>query len=239
MVRKKDGGDCDYDFKEDMPKKKVLTDKITRWVFISFGILLVAIIIFRSIAEGTPKELQNYLIKSPEINEAYMNLKNDLIIYQIKPMNPFAAGADFHDGDGISVDKIYYLEDVDNLQIIVRLKNGAIQPFRAELQLCTYDNVKWAKMGIPSYDDQTEITITSEGYGASAEEIFGRNTDRYKYIIYSFDGVDIDYLRTQVYLYLYTHENALFGQFTVFDAITGDGITTPKKQIAAKKFNFG
>jgi len=201
-----------YDNKEDMPKKKVLTEKIMRWIFISFGLLLVAIVVFRSLATGTPKELQNYIIKSPEINEAYMNLKNDLTIYQIKPMNPFAAGAAFHDGDGISVDNVYYFEDVDNLQIIVRLKNNVIQPFisnsespfRAELLVCLYDNVKWAKMGIPSYDDQEEITIKSEGCDVSAEEIFGKSTDRYQYIIYSFGGVNIDYLRTQVYLYLYS-----------------------------------
>ena len=100
-----------YNGGEEAAKKENLVVVIFRWFMISMFILIVGIVIFRQISSATPRKLQNYLISNPEIKEAYMDLKDDLKIYQIDTkIHPYDVN---EIDDALSIEKVYYIEDTE------------------------------------------------------------------------------------------------------------------------------
>jgi len=253
----------DENYGKETTKKRNVASNILYWIIPTFFILIVIIVVFRSISTSienrTPKELQNYLIVSPEINETYINLKDDFKIYQIDIQNPYIADND----DSLVIESVYYLEDVKNLQIMIKCKNSAVQPlilnsespFIAFLEISTKsDDDDW--FGSEPYE------MSTLGFSVSNEEIFGNNADKYQYLIYSFNDVEIDYINSLVTLNIFlnnkernkqnygaiiTNEDNKLGQFAIYTVIGYEErpadmpkyiIMTQKSIVPAKNFKF-
>lgn len=221
---------------EDPNKKKSIVPKILRWVIYLLCILIIIVVIYRSISIGAPKELENYIIKTPGIEESYKNLKDKFKIYEIDLRNPFGWG------DALFIAKLYYLEDAENLQVTMRCKTGrfeflsdsfwgasSIRPFAA-----------YVKLSEMTADDKPEIDSARDNIIYSyLSNMFGNYSDKYIYYVYSFDNVKIDYEKSKVELYIFTNspseitrydEDKALARFTLFDA----NMTRTKLQ--AKKF---
>jgi len=243
-----DGENDNYGYGE--PKKKSAFLTAAKWTVYSICILIIIIVIYRLISTATPKELKNYLINSPKIEETYKNLKDDFMIYQIDVRIPFALG------DALFIEKVYYLESAENFQIMMRCKNEKL----ARLKLSSLDESfkVWLKLSTRKDTPETEtsaeiFTETTENTTESGDWItdcviepttiktFGKSSDRYKYYVYSFDGVKIDNVKSKVEFYIfdddnsgeiiYDEENALV-RFTMFD------INMSKKKVQMKKFTL-
>ena len=73
----------------------------------------------------------------------------------------------------------------------------------------------------------------------SDEAAFGKDTGRYRYFVYSFSGVEIDYANSTVELYIFLADEEYFpdeeyavARFAIFD------INMPKEKISAKNFDW-
>ena len=245
----------DYGGHGEPVRKKSVFPQILKWIIYSVCILILAIVIYRLISTGLPKELNNYIIQSPEIRAAYKNLKDDFKIYQIDVRGTFALGG------ALFIEKAYYLESAKNLQIILRCKNEKLArmilsdpgvvgehkdsnnpaaPLKTYLKLSEIADIN--ETDITDITEETDITdettdyIVLETAGAAA---FGKSEDRYKYFVFSFDGVKIDYAGTKVEFYVFYDnnrdevmfdENEAVARFTIFD------INMPKSKLQAKKF---
>ena len=234
----------------DPVKKKSMFPKILKWTIYLTCLLILVIVVYRLISTGTPKELDHYIIRSPKIEDAYKNLKNDFKIYEIEVRSAFAMG------DAMFIEKVYYLESAENLQITVRCKNLKLaQLILSELgtvgdQTRSNNPTSPLKMHLKhsvtadvGETDETEETLeddTVQDY-VILETVnamtFGKSEDRYKYFVLSFDGVKIDYVKSTVRLYIFLadeenfpDEEAAIARFTIFD------INTPKTKVQAKKF---
>jgi hypothetical protein len=245
--------DDDRDYGEPI-KKRSIFPKILKWTIYLVCILVLAIVIYRVISTGLPKELDNYIIKSPKIEESYKNLKDDFKIYQIIVRGTFAMG------DALFIEKAYYLENAENLQITLRCKNLLLaQLILSELgivgdqtrsnnptvPLKTY--LKLSEIADIDKADKTEETaednivsdyIVLETVSATA---FGKSDDRYKYFVLSFDGVKIDYENSKVEFYVFYDNNRgevvfdedeSIARFTIFD------VNMSKTKLQAKKFKL-
>jgi len=243
--------DENYD-KEEPEKKSRLWQWFKRIVY-SVCILIIVISVYRLISTAAPKELKNYIIKNEKIERIYTDLKEDFRIYKIDARTPFALG------DAMFLDNIYYLESAENLQMTLRCKNSRIEQINSdspgvvgrynseETPLIYYLKVSGAEndadiADIDEIDDTGEYEKTAGPdyilLKPASQKTVGKNTDRYRYFVLSFDGVKIDYANTKVELYILRNggdgENMFdgddyFARFTVFDVIT------PKSKIQAKK----
>jgi len=162
-------------------------------------------------------------------------------------------------GDALFVDNIYYLESAENLQLTLRCKNSKIglmyldhlgtvgivdsadsemSPFKFYLKVSSVNTDADAKI------DETDENNTSPDYillETVNESSFGKDKDRYRYFVLSFDDVKIEYAKSKVELYVLKYsidgetvfdENESVGRFTLFD------INMPKTKIQAKKFKL-
>jgi hypothetical protein len=175
---------------------------------------------------GTPKELENFIIKSDPIEKAYAARKDDFVIYEIKVRDFFAIG------DALFIDSVYYFESAETLQFTLRCKNSALEritngsddPFRLTLNVFT---------------EEAEEGKAAEAAEPSAMQSLNKAGDRYVYFVYSFGGVKIDYAKSKAELYIFFAEEENYpdtdysaDRFTLFD------INTQKEKIPAKKFNW-
>ena len=180
------------------------------------------------VSTGLPKELKNYIIKSDKIEKAYKNLKDDFKMYKIDIRGAFSMG------DALFVDNVYYLESVENLQLTMRCKNSRIANINSDLNSLIPLFRYYLKV---SLDVDTDY-IMLEPVNQSA---FGKETDRYRYFVLSFDDVKIEYAKTKVELYVFMNDSddeAAFDEddykarFTLFD------VNMPKTKLQAKKFKL-
>jgi len=216
------------------------------------GLLILGIVLYRVISTATPDDLKDYIIKNEKISRAYKNLQDDFKMYKIDIEN---TNRSFALGDSLYVHNLYYLESAENLQMTIRGKNNRIEqmveyysslsdaPFKFYIKVTTDTG---------SGDDETGETTEENGENTDNsgqdyiiletvdEKTSGKDTDRYRYFVLSFDGVKINYAKTKVELYLFmnntSREEAAFSEdnyiarFTLFD------INTPKTKVQAKKF---
>lgn len=224
-----------------------------RWIVYAVCIFIVAIAVFRLISTADPKELKNYIIESEKIEKAYTDLKEDFKIYRIDIRDSFSMG------DALFVNNLYYLESVENLQITLRCKNSrfqdllgsfnkanSIHPFKTYLKVSAdiadiadgNDKNDETKESTESEDEISQDYIILEPVNESA---FSKDTDRYRYFVYSFDSVQINYAKTKVELYVFENspdsvalfdEEEYLARFTLFD------VNMPKTRIQAKKFKL-
>ena len=252
------GNENNYNYGEENIRKKSPLFKVMRWTVYSLCILIMIVVAYRLISTGTPKELKNYIAKSPEITEKYKSLKDDFKIYKIDVRTPFALG------DALYIVSAYYLESSENLQVILRCKNEKFaQLILSSLGVAgnideNHDNPTapfktWLKVSANVNINSDENETKEENKEPAPdyviieplklkENTFGKTGERYKYFIYSFGGVQIDYANSKVELYVFydNHnqsevifdENEALTRFTVFD------VNMPKTRIPAKDFKL-
>lgn len=204
--------------------------KVMRIIIWTLCVLIIGTIIYMTISTRTPEKLKYYLIKSPEIDEAYAELKNDMTIYEIDVHNAFVYDDAFH------IERVYYLEDVGQLQVMLRCKNSKTQP------LIENESLPF-KTRITAVD-----TTGGESYRyveASAEEVLGKSTGRYQYIMYSFDGIEIFFTNTIIRLGIYVNDKDgetdlskadPLGEIAVYDG--RQAISTSISKAEPKKFKL-
>lgn len=202
-------------------------------IVFSICILILAIIVFRSISVGTPKELKNYITGS---HEEYKKTNNDVKITQINAINRFSKDMQnpLEYDESLCIESIYYIEDAKNLQIILKCKNIEIQPmilnseepFVLFLTINTLNDI--------TLKENAELIAWNDS--SSTAEIFGKNTDKYQYFVYSFDDVTIDYGVSQVDLQISinSEDNARW-QFLIY---AGDKLRNWGNAIAEPLDNF-
>ena len=193
-------------------------------------------IIYRIISTATPDELKNYIIKSDKIEKSYQDLKDNFKIYDINIREPFAID------DAMFADNVYYLESVGNMQLTLRCKNSSFEDLE--------DLSGAFKVYLKIYEIDVDSTVPIEEYvppedyillETTDEKTFGKNTDRYTYFVYSFDGLKIDYAKTKVELYIFKNSPGKIAEYKEKDSIariTLFDVNMPKKRVPAKKFGF-
>ena len=231
----------------DKPQKKSWLAICFRWTVYAVCLLIIGIVIYRLISTQLPEELKNYIIKSEKIEKAYADLKEDFRIYKISIRNKYARG------DAFSANNVYYLESAENLQLTLSCKNSELyemadkykadesSPFKFYLKI--YEITKTAGTDEITEPETTEYEprdyIITE---PSDIVLFGKSTDRYKYFVLSFDGVEIDYTKTKVELYIAIDsplektsfaDGYYIARFTVYDVMTS------KTKVNLKKFDLG
>ena len=221
---------------------------IIRWIIYSVCIFIIAITAYRLIASGAPDELKNYIITSDKIEKAHLtaiSAKDEFKIYKIDIRDSFAIG------DAIFADNIYYLENAENLQLTLRCKNSRLQAMFGyvpddEVTISLRPPFFKYYLKVSSVNPDADIDESSyiQDYVVLEtvnESAFGKDSDRYRYYVLSFDGVQIEYATTKVELFAFDSssgiipmfdENAYLARFTLFD------INMPKEKIPAKKFRF-
>jgi len=209
------------DMGEPEDKKKFGVGSVLKWIVYSVCIFFAATLIFRLITTKTPGELKNYLIKTESVNSAYAKQKNELTIYKIDVRSAFALG------DALYIESVYYIEAAENLQITLRLNNARLPelsggtPFRPLLS-------------VGEAEDEPEKTEHKDVYS------IGKTADRYRYFVYSFEGVKIDYAKSIVELYIFFESEENYpdteyaaAKFMIFN------INMPKSKVKTKIFDFG
>jgi hypothetical protein len=196
-------------------------------------ILILALIVFRSISGETPKDLENYITGR---HEEYKNSKNAGKITQINPVSRFSKDLQnpLEYDESLVIETVYYIEEAKNLQIILKCKNIEIQPlisnskepFVLFLTINTLNDIELKE----------NAELITWGDSASNAEIFGKNTDKYRYFVYSFDDVVIDYGASQVNLQVSVNdENNMRWQFSIY---AGDKLQHWFNAIAKPVDNF-
>ena len=164
---------------DDTNIKKSIVPKILRWTVYLLCIIIIIIVIYRSVSIGTPKELENYIIITPAIEESYKNLKDKFTIYEIDLRNPFGWG------DALFIAKLYYLENAENLQITLRCKTGRFEflsdPFWVVSSIRPFG--AYAKLSVISADGESEDDSAQDHIIHSyASNMFGNYSDKYIYL---------------------------------------------------------
>ena len=223
--------DEDRELIREENKKKSKIGRILKWTVYSVCIFIFTAVIFRLITTGAPGELQNFIVKSESVQKAYSEFKDDLKIFKIDIRVPFAVG------DSLFVNNVYYIEKAENLQLTLRLKNSRFQdltgdaPFKAILTVFTAEEED---------EDGVIYGTTTVIMEPSGSQSFGKIADNYRYFVYSFDEVKIDYANTRIDMYIFyaddenfPNEDSALTRYTVFDSMT------PKSKMQAKKFKLG
>jgi len=200
------------------------------------SLIVILITIYRCATIGTPAALKNYIMQNEQIDAAYKELKENFVMYKLETRNPFSMG------DAFFIDSAYYLESAKNLQLVIRCKTSRFGDF---LELFSGDSslspfVVYLKISETSDDvgdTAKEETVVIEE--AAKEESYGSYKDSYMYYIYSFDGVEMDYAKTRLELFVFDNsldakapfdEEGYIARFTLFD------VNTPKTKLQAAKF---
>jgi hypothetical protein len=240
-------------------KKKIGAGTVMRWTVYLVCLFILGTVIYRVISTGTPGELRNFIIQNQSVQRAYTEFKDDLVIYNISVRQPFAIG------DNLFADNVYYIENAENLQIMLRCKNERYRDLPGSIFRVLLKVTDTTAAGLDIFDmyDMYDTRDTHESEsGADPEETeqrketeeindgvillesvtehaHGRETDRYRYFVYSFDGVKIDYANTRIELYVFLSDEENFpeidysiARFTVFDR------NMQKRRAEAKNFNF-
>jgi len=230
----------DGEYDENKDKKQSWMWRWFKRIVYLMCILILLIVVFRLISTGDPKELKNYIAKNEKIERAYANLKDDFVMYRIDIRNAFALG------DALFADKIYYLESAENLQLTVRCKNNRMADINSDLNSLIPFFKYYLKVSVVDNDIAADEI---DEYGANSDYVFleadqtafGKDTDRYRYFVLSFDDVKIDYAKTKVELYMCGNgadfdaqilEDEYIARFTLFD------INMPKTKMQVKKFKL-
>jgi len=202
-------------------KKKFGVGSVLKWIVYSVCIFFAATLIFRLISTKTPGELKNYIIKTESVNAAYAKQKNELAIYKIDVRNSFALG------DALYIESAYYIEDAENLQITLRFNN-------ARLPQLSGDSPFLPLLSVGMAEDEPEQTEHKDIHTT------GKTTDRYRYFVYSFEGVKIDYAKSIVELFIflegeenYPDADYAAAKFMIFN------INMPKSKVKTKIFDLG
>ena len=212
----------------DENKKKFGAGTVLRWIIYSVCIFTIAAVAFRLVTTGPPGELKNYIIKSESVKKAREESGNGLTVYKIDVRNSFSLG------DALYIESVYYIESAENLQVTLRLRNGRFEELGGESPF-------WPLLSVgireTERDENTGPAVTAE---PSDEYSVGKTSDRYRYFVYSFDGVKIDYVNSVIRLYIFIEGDAGFpdegysiARFTIFD------INMPKSKAPAKNFGLG
>ncbi|MCL2095875.1 MAG: hypothetical protein FWH10_03110 [Oscillospiraceae bacterium] len=211
-------------------KRGITAGTVMRWIIYLICVIILGSVIFRTVSMRAPGELKNYIIGSESVANAYIELGESLGVYKISVRNPFSGG------DALFADNIYYIERAENLQLTLRFKTSRLDggnlnvstPFRAVLKV--------------SGDDSDSEDL----FGAVDIKSFGRETARYRYFVYAFDNIKIDYANTKIELYIYLEsdidtdrnpdeiygEISPVGRFTLFD------VNMPKSEVRVKDLNI-
>ena len=221
--------------------------RIFKWIVYSVALVIIGIVAARLIATSTPGELKNYIISSNKIERAYnisVDAKDEFKIYQIKLRSPFGLG------DNLFINNVYYLENAENLQLTLRCKNSRFENlsgsfFKVYLKVTDTSGVFEIDVETGELNEAPE-NASKAWHSVILEtvnqDIFGKNSNRYMYFVYSFDDVKINYADTKVELYVFDNssgditefdEDKALARFTLFD------VNMPKLKINAKKFKLG
>jgi len=204
-------------------------------------VLIICVIAYRLVSTSTPDNLKNYIVKNERIETAYTELKDDFLIYKLNIRSPFALG------DTMFIDNVYYLESVGNLQFTVRCKNDVMEELISKYNMQVLSPFKYyLKVSTVKVNDETAETTETEEVEILdfvlledfTVNVFGENKDRYKYYTLSFDGVEIDYIKTKVeiYMFLNTETEPVEYDETKADArVTLFDINMPKDKIKPEK----
>ena len=216
---------------ENQKKKKSVVPKIIRTFFYTVCLIILGTTAYRLISTATPGDLKNYIIKSQYIEQKHDELKKDFVIYSFKPSNAFMLV------DAMFVEKAYYLESAENFQVTIRCKNKVVREL-LEFYTITMDSpFKYYLNVYPDFAEDTENYIVLKPV---SQETFGKDKDRYKYFVVSFDGVEIDYKKTKIELCMYLNdgneEEEYVESITLFNIGSNPGMT--QKKIQAGKFNW-
>jgi len=181
-------------------KKPSPVAKSLRWTVYIVCIFFIGIFAIRLFGTSHPGELKNYIIPNEKIKASYAELENDFKIHQLQIRDVFTLG------DALFASNVYYLESADNLQLTIRCKNSSLNELNERYNT---DIEKPFGYYLKIYNDFTNnqndyIIIT-----ASNEEMFGKPSDRYSYIIVNFDGVEIDVDSADIKVELYLTLNKI------------------------------
>jgi len=231
-------GNGDSNYGEGAVKKRSAALKIIKWMIYLLCILILAVLIYRFVSTGLPKELKNYIIKNPEIEETYNKLKDKFKIYKMDIRNPFGWG------DALFIENVYYLENAENLQFTMRCKTNRFEYFSDSINSASSIRAFGAYLKVSEITGVDETSDAAQNYIViehNHSQQFGEFTDRYIYFVFNFDGVKIDFENSRVELYIFTNsfsdvapfdEDKALARFTIFD------VTMSMTKMQAKKFNL-
>ena len=240
---------------ENNAPKKSLMWQWFKWIVYSVALMIIIIVIYRLISTSTPNELKNYLIKNDRIENAYLNLQDDFVIYKIDIRGAFSMG------DAMFADSIYYLESAENFQLTLRCKNKDVmrrvknygesfetsEIFKIYLKVSLVDVGGGGSGGGEDGDEEGDGGVYDlySIIEPSDVKVFGKYDDRYKYFVMSFDNVIIeDYAKVKIELFICDTETVTemktetedyenyVARFTLFD------VNMPKSKTQMKKFNL-
>jgi len=173
------------------------------------------------------------MIKTESAEKTYAALKEDFIIYKIKVRDFFAVG------DAVFISDVYYLESAKSLQLTVRIKNNDIKQILGESVQKTPFKLFLSVFTKEGQDEKGAVCGNSARIDPSDKNAFGNDESRYRYFVYSFENVEIDYANSTVELYIFPgdeenfpNEEYAMARFTIFD------INMPKEKLPAKKFGW-
>ena len=202
-------------------KKKFGVGSVLKWIVYSVCVFIAAAVIFRLITTKTPGELKNYIIKTESVNAAYAKQKNELTIYKIDVRSAFALG------DALYIENVYYIEAAENLQITLRLNNTRLPELRGGAPFLPL-------LSVGEAENEPEKTEPKDSRSV------GKTTDRYRYFVYCFEDVKIDYAKSIVELFIFFGDEENYpdieyaaAKFMIFN------INMPKSKVKTKIFDFG
>ena len=181
-----------------------ITLKIVKYAFMLFPALVILIIIVRVLTSGDPPE-SRVILNTPAFEAAHRLLGDDFEMHRFNLRNPFTPLG----GDIFHVGYVFYLASSNDLQLSLRGKADRFEELLAFLNAHGdnfYDLVNLylrvtTRMLVDVPGEVREETLVSEIFEATTRFFF--ETDRYKYVRVNFHGVEVDFARTRVELFIF------------------------------------
>jgi len=215
--------------------------KIAKYSLFALPAIVLLIIIIRLFMYGDPPE-SRVILNTPAFEPIHTRLGDDFIMHTISLRNLFTRG------DTFCVADVLYLESSGDLQLSLRAKKNRLDDLSEHLSIPAErfaDLLKLYMRVTTSYlidipGEIREETLVSEVFEVSQRYLF--ETNRYEYIRVNFPGINMDFRRTRLELFIfdinseYDLENldhaGFLGRVTIFD------INMPRERANINRFEI-